>query len=197
MKPANPSKVVTYLLLTHGAGSNRNAPLLVALANAFAPHQIEVVRYDLAFRQARPKGPPRPGDAARDREGLQAEILKLREKHPDQVWLSGVSYGGRQASMLAADHPGLADRLLLISYPLHAPGKTQQRTQHFPQLRTPAFFVHGSRDPFGTEDELKTAIKLIPAPIGFLEIEGGGHDLGRKPADVAARIVSSFLAFAP
>ncbi len=185
-----------YLLLTHGAGSNRSAPLLVALANAFAPHQIEAIRYDLPFRQARLTGPPRPGDAARDREGLHAEILKLREKHPGEIWLGGVSYGGRQASMLASDHPGLADRLLLLSYPLHAPGKQQLRTAHFPNIQTPAFFVHGSRDPFGTEEELKTAIKLIPAPVGFLEIEGAGHDLGRKHGDVAARIVSSFLAFA-
>ena len=54
-----------FLLLTHGAGSNRNAPLLVALANAFSEQGVEVLRYDLAFRQARAKGPPRPGDAAR------------------------------------------------------------------------------------------------------------------------------------
>jgi uncharacterized protein len=189
---------MTHLLLTHGAGSNRNAPLLVALAKAFVEHQIEVVRYDLAFRQDRATGPPRPGDAERDREGLRRELLKIREKHPSQVWLGGQSYGGRQSSILAAETPTLADRLLLLSYPLHPPGKPAQlRTAHLSMLHTPALFVHGSRDPFGTFDELKSAMALIPAPVQLLEIEGAGHDLGRNHAAVAARIASSFLAFAP
>jgi len=184
------------LLLTHGAGSNRNAPLLVALANAFSEHNIEVIRYDLAFRQARPQGPPRPGDAARDREGLREQIAKMREKHPGQVWLGGQSYGGRQSSMLAAETPGLVDRLLLLSYPLHPPGKPAQlRTTHFPQLQTPTLFVHGSKDPFGTVQELTSAIALIPAPVQLLEIEGAGHDLGRNHAATAARIVSSSVDF--
>jgi hypothetical protein len=186
---------VTYLLLTHGAGSNRNAPLLVALANAFSEHGVEVVRYDLPFRQERPHGPPRPGDAARDREGLREQILNLRAKNPEQVWLGGQSYGGRQASMLAAETPGLADRLLLLSYPLHPPGKRDQlRTAHFPKLHAPVFFVHGSKDPFGSIEELKSAMSLLPGPARLLEIEGAGHDLGRDRAAVAARIVSAFLA---
>jgi len=187
---------VTYLLLTHGAGSNRNAPLLVALDHAFSEHQIQVVRYDLPYRQDRAKGPPRPGDAARDREGLRAEILQIREKHPDQVWLGGHSYGGRQCSMLAAETPGLVDRLLFSSYPLHPPGKAQQlRTAHFPKLQAPALFVQGSRDPFGSIAEMKSAIALIPAPVQLLEIEGVGHDLGRNHAAVAARIATAFLGF--
>jgi predicted alpha/beta-hydrolase family hydrolase len=185
---------VTYLLLTHGAGSNRNAPLLVAIANAFSEHQIEVVRYDLPFRQDRPKGPPRPGDAARDREGLRDEINKIREKHPDQIWLGGVSYGGRQCSMLAAESPGLVDRLLLLSYPLHPPGKpTQLRTAHFPQLQTPALFVQGSKDPFGSLDEIQTALALIPAPAQLFDIKGAGHNLGSAAA--AAKIAVAFLDF--
>ncbi len=191
-----PFFIVTYLLLTHGAGSNRNAPLLVALQNAFSEHGIEVVRFNLPYRQLRATGPPRPGDAARDREGLRQEIEKLREKHPDQVWLGGHSYGGRQSSMLAAEAPGLVDRLLLSSYPLHPPGKPEQlRTAHFPKLQTPTFFAHGSKDPFGSIEELKSAMGLIPVPARLLEIERAGHDLGRDHAAVAAKIVSAFLEF--
>src|SRR3984885_2438336 len=187
---------MNFLLLTHGAGSNRNAPLLVALATAFAEHEIQVVRYDLPFRQERPHGPPRPGDAARDREGLREQILNLRAKNPEQVWLGGQSYGGRQASMLAAETPGLADRLLLLSYPLHPPGKREQlRTAHFPKLHAPALFVHGSKDPFGSTEELKTALVLIPAPTQLLEMEGVGHDLGRNHAAAAAKIVAAALEF--
>lgn len=179
------------LILTHGAGSNRNAPLLVALANAFGESGTYVVRYDLPFRQERPHGPPSPAGAARDREGLRAEILKIRETKPGRVWLGGHSYGGRQASMLAAETPGLVDGLLLLSYPLHPPRKPAQlRTAHFPQLLTPAIFVHGSRDPFGSLEELRQAIGLIPAETRLIELEGAGHELGRDHAGLARRIVA-------
>jgi len=186
---------LTFLLLTHGAGSNRNAPLLVAIAEAFHEAHVETLRYDLAFRQQRPHGPPRPGDAARDRESLREQILKIREEKPKRVWLGGHSYGGRQSSILAAEAPELVDALLLLSYPLHPPRKPAElRTAHFPKLRTPALFVHGSRDPFATTDELRNAIALIPSHVNVLEIEGAGHDLGRNHSEVAARIARIFLA---
>ncbi len=182
------------LLLTHGAGSNRNSPLLVAVANAFSEKGVDVLRFDLPFRLQRAHGPPRPGDSARDREGLRQQILKLREKRPGQLWMGGHSYGGRQASILAAETPGLVDRLLLLSYPLHPPRNPDQlRTAHFPRLQTPALFVQGSRDPFGSLDEMKTAIALIPAQVELLPVEGVGHDLGRDLPGVAASIVSAFF----
>jgi predicted alpha/beta-hydrolase family hydrolase len=184
---------LNVLILTHGAGSNRNAPLLVAVANAFAAAGVDVVRYDLPFRQERPHGPPRPADAARDREGLHEQVAKAREKKPDHIWLGGHSYGGRQASVLAAEAPDLVDALLLLSYPLHPPGKPQQlRTAHFPQWKTPALFVHGPRDPFGSLEEMRGALKTISAPTRLLEVEGAGHDLGRKHPELAARIVEAF-----
>jgi predicted alpha/beta-hydrolase family hydrolase len=167
---------------------------LVALADGFREANIEVLRYDLPFRQERPHGPPRPGDAARDREGLREQILKIREKKPERVWLGGHSYGGRQSSMLAAEAPELVDALLLLSYPLHPPRKpTELRTAHFPKLRTPALFVHGSRDPFALTSEIKDAIALIPCHANLLEIEGVGHDLGRNHTELAGRIVGAFL----
>ena len=183
-----------FLLLTHGAGSNRNAPLLVALADAFGQADVEVLRYDLSFRQERPHGPPRPGDAERDRKGLREQLLKIRERKPERVWLGGHSYGGRQSSILAAESPELADALLLLSYPLHPPRKPAElRTAHFPKLRTSSFIIHGSRDPFATTDEIKNAVALIPAHVNLLEIEGAGHDLGKNHSELAARIVQAFL----
>lgn len=186
---------MNYLILTHGAGSNRNAPLLVAVANAFASAGTEVLRYDLAFRQLRPHGPPRPGDAERDRAGLREQVLKAREKKPERVWLGGHSYGGRQASILAAETPGLVEGLLLLSYPLHPPRKPEQlRTAHFLKLETPALFVHGSRDEFATAGELKQALDLIPARTQLIEVAGAGHDLGRDREGLALRIVEAFTA---
>jgi hypothetical protein len=82
--------------------------------------------------------------------------------------------------MAAAEKPGLADALLLLSYPLHPPNRPEQkRTSFFPDLRTPALFVHGTADPFATLEELGCAIALIPARTELLTIEGAGHDLKR------------------
>ena len=178
-RPAAPNHC--GLVLTHGAGSNGQAPLLVALADAFAEAGYTVLRCDLPFRQARNFGPPRPGDAARDRAGLKHAVETMRTLVSGQVFLGGHSYGGRQASLLCADEPALVDGLLLLSYPLHPPGKPDQlRTAHFPRLHTPALFVQGTRDPFGTIPELEAALKLIPLKSRLLTIENAGHDLGFK-----------------
>src|SRR5579884_820283 len=135
------------LVFTHGAGGNSNSILLQAIGNRFADAGYLVLRCDLPFRQARPAGPPRPGDAARDRQGLERAVQVIRERASGRVFLGGQSYGGRQATMLICDLPGLADGLLLTSYPLHPPGKPGQlRTAHFPRLQDPALFIEGSRD---------------------------------------------------
>lgn len=180
------------LVLTHGAGSNAGAPLLVALAEVFAVKGISVLRCDLPFRQARPHGPPSQAAAPRDREGLRRAVAALRKLVPGRVFLGGQSYGGRQATMAAAEDPALADALLLLSYPLHAPQRPgAPRTAHFPSLRTPALFVHGSRDPFGSIEELRDALTLIPARTELLPVEGAGHDLSKRvdPAEAAAQFL--------
>jgi predicted alpha/beta-hydrolase family hydrolase len=166
------------IVLTHGAGGNCRAPLLIAVAEALCAEGMLVLRCDLAFRLRRPFGPPSPATAAEDRAGLREAVTRLRALVAGRVYLGGHSYGGRQASMLAAEEPGLTDGLLLLSYPLHPPEKPLQlRTAHFTSLRTPAVFVHGAKDPFGTPEELRTAVALIPAPVQLIEIEGAGHDL--------------------
>ena len=176
--PATPNH--DGLVLTHGAGSNAQAPLLIALAETFCAGGFTVLRCDLPYRQSRSFGPPGPGDAARDRAGLK-NALAAMNKFSARLFLGGHSYGGRQSSMLAAEHPGLVKALLLLSYPLHPPRKPeQQRTQHLPDLRTPALFVSGTRDPFGSIAELEQALKMIPAKTKLLPIEGAGHDLGFK-----------------
>ncbi|HXZ41065.1 MAG TPA: alpha/beta family hydrolase [Terriglobales bacterium] len=169
------------LILTHGAGGNCRGPLLTALAEAFSGEGFAVLRCDLPFRQARSFGPPRPGEAARDRQGLKNAVSVLRKMAPSRIFLGGQSYGGRQTTMLCADEPELVDGLLLLSYPLHAPGRPDQlRTQHLPKLGVPALFVHGTRDPFGSIEEMKVALKLIPGRTLLFQVEGEGHDLGFK-----------------
>ncbi len=154
--------------------------MLLEVEAQLAAHGVVVRRYDLPFRQQRPTGPPRPADAAADRAGLRAELLKLRGEHK-VVWVGGHSYGGRMASMLCAEEPGIADALLLLAYPLHPPIKREQlRTAHFPSLRTRAVFISGTRDPFGLPAELRQAVAAIPAPLELVLVEGAGHDLAGK-----------------
>jgi predicted alpha/beta-hydrolase family hydrolase len=188
------------LILTHGAGSNSTAPLLVALSETFAGHGYVVLRSDLPFRQERPTGPPFPGTAERDRAGLRNAVAVLRKNVPGRIFLGGHSYGGRQATMLCAAEPDLVSGLLLLSYPLHPPRKPEQlRIQHLPNLRTPSFFVHGTRDPFGSVEEMTKALQLIPAKIELMRVEGAGHDLGFKgktePKEFAGKIALRTLEF--
>ena len=180
------------LVLTHGAGSNCETKLLVAVAGAFAAGGFAVLRCDLHFRQAGLK--PFPAVAALDREGLRRAVDALRGTvSPRRMFLGGHSYGGRQSTMLAADNPGLVDALLLLSYPLHPPKRPDQlRTAHFPGLRTPALFVQGTRDDFGSIDEMRAALALIPARTKLLPVEGARHEL--RP-DAAADIVAAFVDF--
>jgi uncharacterized protein len=172
---------VDGLVLTHGAGSNCNAPLMVALANAFSASGFAVLRCDLPYRQSRPTGPPPRGSAEGDQQGLRAAVACMRRLVPGRVFLGGHSYGGRQSSMLAASEPGLVEALLLLSYPLHPPKRPEDlRTAHFPRLTTPALFVHGARDGFGTLSEMENALELIPARKEFFPIAAAGHELLSK-----------------
>jgi len=176
-----PEKIKAAMLLSHGAGGNCDAPLMVSVAEAFAEAGYCVFRWNLPFRQLRLRGAP-GGSGERDREGIRQAAHELRGLAPAvSLYLAGQSYGGRQSSMVAAEDPGGCDGLLLLSYPLHPPGKPAQlRTEHFPRLRVPAVFVHGTRDPFGTVEELREAIQLIPAPTRLQVVEGAGH--GVPPA---------------
>jgi uncharacterized protein len=205
-------------VLTHGAGGNAQAPLLIALAETFCAAGFTVLRCDLPFRQVRSWGPPGPGDAAHDREGLKNAVSSLkkivgaplladvaRAANPSvqtsgRFFLGGHSYGGRQSSMLCAEEPELASGLLLLSYPLHPPRKQeQQRTQHLPNLHTPALFVHGTRDPFGSREELEQAIKMIPGKTKLTVVQGAGHDLGFKGKarreELPEQVIREFISF--
>jgi len=189
------------LALTHGAGSDCNAPLLVALAECFAAAGYAVLRCDLPFRQKRPSGPPHASTGGEDRAGLRNAVLALAQLLPGPVYLGGLSYGGRQASIVADKEPDLVGGLLLLSYPLHAPGNpTRLRTGHFLNLHVPTLFIHGTKDPFGSVEEIQAARKLIPAKTELVAVEGAGHDLGYSKKGVRVRdlpstILASFTQF--
>ena len=119
----------------------------------------------------------------------------MRDSGQAPVFLGGHSYGGRQASILASEQPDITDGLLLLSYPLHPPNKPAQlRTAHFAKLQTPALFIHGTNDPFGSIEELQSSLQLIPARTNLVAIEKAGHDLARGKFDIETLVLRSFEA---
>jgi predicted alpha/beta-hydrolase family hydrolase len=181
------------VVLTHGAGGNRESPMLQRLCDEWARRGWLAVRYDLPYRRRRPKGPP-SGSAAADRAGIVEAITVCRGLAHGPVIAGGHSYGGRLTSMVVAEKEARVDVLTLFSYPVHPPGKPERaRTQHLPNIAVPTVFTHGTSDPFGTLDEVRGAAALIPAPTQIVEIAGARHDLGSKTLDVAGLAVAAAL----
>lgn len=180
------------VLLTHGAGGNRESPMLVKICDEWASRGWLAIRYNLPYRRRRPKGPP-SGSAAADQEGIAETITLARTLTDGPVIAGGHSYGGRMTSMVTADGAG-PDVLMLFSYPLHPPGKPERaRTEHLPRITVPTVFTHGSADPFGTLDELTAAVALVGGPTELVAIPGARHDLGSKTSDVPALAVDAAL----
>jgi predicted alpha/beta-hydrolase family hydrolase len=181
------------VLLAHGAGGNRDSPMLQRLCDEWARRGFLAIRYDLPFRRRRPKGPP-SGSGAGDREGITAAIGYARGLADGPLIAGGHSYGGRQTSMVVAAGGAQMDLLALFSYPLHPPGKPERaRTEHLPDIGVPTVFTHGTSDPFGTPAEIQAAAALIPAAHQVVEIPGARHDLASKTLDVPVLAVDAAL----
>ncbi len=180
------------VLLTHGAGGNRESPMLVRLCDEWARRGWLAVRYDLPYRRRRPKGPP-SGSAAADQAGIADAVALARSLTAGPVLAGGHSYGGRMTSMAVADGV-VVEALALFSYPLHPPGKPERaRVEHLPRITVPTVFTHGTSDPFATIDELRAAAALVSGPTEVVEITGARHDLGSKTVDVPALAVDAAL----
>jgi uncharacterized protein len=182
------------VLLAPGAGSNRDQPSLVAIETALAP--VPVARMDFPYRKAGKKIPDKTPVLL---EAVRAEASSLVASSacaPERLVLGGRSMGGRMCSMAVAE--GLpAAALILICYPLHPPGKPENlRIAHLPELALPCMFIHGTRDPFATPDELREHTAAIPGPVTHVWVDGKGHDL--KGADrLIASTVSEWLVGLP
>jgi hypothetical protein len=166
------------LLLAPGAGADRNQATLVALDHAATGAGLTVVRMDFPYRQAGRKAPDRPPVLV---ESVRSEASDLAKQCRRMV-LGGRSMGGRICSMAVAEglEAGGVDvvGLLLISYPLHPPGRPEKmRTDHFAQLDVACLFVSGTRDAFGSPAEMEEATRSIPGPVTHRWIEGKDHGL--------------------
>ena len=176
----------TGLLLAPGAGADRDQSALVAVDRAVTGAGGEVVRMDFPYRKAGRRAPDKPAVLVK---AVNEEATALRARTARLV-LGGRSMGGRMCSMAVAD--GLeAEGLVLMSYPLHPPGRPDKlRTDHFPALKVPCLFVSGTRDAFGSAAELEVAASAMRGPVSFEWIEGKDHALRGADAAVADIVVA-------
>jgi predicted alpha/beta-hydrolase family hydrolase len=177
------------LLLTPGAGATRENRTLVAVESAVTALEppLAVERVDFPYRLAGKRMPDRPPVAVAH---VREEARRLADRlgvGPEHLLLGGRSYGGRMCSMAVAD--GLqAAGLVLLSYPLHPPGKPDRlRVEHFGKIEVPVLFVSGDADPFGSPAELAEHAAAIPGPTTFVTLRGA-HDLKGKDAQVASAV---------
>jgi predicted alpha/beta-hydrolase family hydrolase len=172
---------MSAVLLTPGASATRDHPSLVIIDGELTAAGVVVERIDL------PSSRPGPKVLQAIAAGAGALAAKAGVE-PADVVLGGRSFGGRMCSVAAAG--GLpAKGLALLSYPLHPPGRPQQlRIEHFAQLTMPCLFVSGTRDAFGTPDELEAATEAIPGRVTHVWIHDGDHGMRRHNRDVAQAV---------
>jgi predicted alpha/beta-hydrolase family hydrolase len=192
------------VLLAHGAGADMNAAALTAVADALADARVPSLRFNFAYRSAGRRGPDRAPvleAAAREAAG---ELVRRSKLAPERLVLGGRSMGGRICSQVAANErePVPALGLALLGYPLHPPGKPEQlRVEHFPRLAMPVLFVSGTRDSFGTPDELKRQAKTVTGTVSFHWVETGDHGFkplkssGLTPAQAVAEVADAVVRF--
>jgi predicted alpha/beta-hydrolase family hydrolase len=173
------------LLLTPGAGADRTQSALVAVDAAVAALGVAVERMDFPYRKAGRRSPDSQVTLVRAVREEAGTLARRAGVPATAVWLGGRSMGGRMCSIAVAEGQPAAG-LVLISYPLHPPGRPERlRTEHFPALTVPCLFVSGTRDAFGTQAELLQATPAIPGPVTHLWLEGRDHGLRGGDAQVA------------
>lgn len=172
------SPLLAGLVLTPGASATREHSQLVAIDRALTALDVAVERIDL----------PKTSSAPRHVRAIAEAAVALSERtglDPAHIFLGGRSMGGRMCSMAVAE--GLpAAGLVLVSYPLHPPGRPEKaRTAHFAAIEVPTLFVSGTKDAFGTPEELEAATALVSGPIFHAWVHTGDHGLRAKDGVVA------------
>ncbi len=180
-----PTRAVAGLVLAPGASAGRDQPALVAMDAAVSASGVRVERIDFPYRLAGRRAPDRPPVLIATVRSAAEDLARTLRTATGRIALGGRSMGGRMCSMAVAE--GLqAAALVLVSYPLHPPGRPERlRTEHFGALDVPCLFVSGTRDAFGTPDELEAATAGIPGPVTHCWLDGGDHGLRGRDAQVA------------
>jgi predicted alpha/beta-hydrolase family hydrolase len=179
------------LILTPGSSARRDHPGLLAVDHVVTEAGIAVERIEFPSQAAGKRRPDPPEMCIQTIRAASVALAARLNVAPGRLALGGRSMGGRMCSMAVAE--GLdAAALVLISYPLHPPGRPDRlRTAHFPQLHLPCLFVSGRRDAFATPAELENETAAIPGPVTLMFVDGD-HSLRKRESEVAD-IVGAWL----
>ena len=175
--PANKkSRAGMTLILGHGAGGGQTGSFMVTFATELAARGIDAVTFNFFYAEHR-RGAPDKNDLL---EACYRAVIQAVRKHPklrrNKLAIGGKSMGGRIASQVAASGVSDIAGLVFLGYPLHPPGRPEQlRAKHLPDIKSPMLFVQGSRDTFGTADELRKVMNEFNAPAELFVIESGDH----------------------
>jgi predicted alpha/beta-hydrolase family hydrolase len=174
--PPGPSQPLATLLLAHGAGAPQSSPFMVAFARGLARRGCLLVTFNFPYTEHGRRLP----DRAPALEACFRDVIAAIRARPDlaaaPLVIGGKSMGGRMASHLAAQ--GVADLagILALGYPLHPPGRPERpRAEHLARIRRPMLIVQGSRDAFGTPEELRPVLEPLGATVTLHVVEGGDH----------------------
>jgi predicted alpha/beta-hydrolase family hydrolase len=193
-----PEDAPTTLVLAHGAGGPMDSPFMVRVATGIAAGGVRVARFEFPYMDARRRGersgPPDPEPVLRRR---WLDVI-AQMGGGGRLVIGGKSLGGRIASLIA-DEAG-ARGLVCLGYPFHPPGQPERlRTAHLQDFRTPALLVQGTRDPFGSRDEVCSY--RLSSRIRLAWIEDGDHSFkprarsGRSEEETLAEAVALVTAF--
>ena len=173
---AGDNRAGVTLILGHGAGANQASSFIVSFATALAARGIETVSFNFLYsEQGRRVPDPGPKLEACYRAVIEA-VRNRKGRHGGKLAIGGKSMGGRIASQVAAAGVGGIAGLVYLGYPLHAPGRPDRmRAAHLSKVGAPMLFVQGSRDAFGTPEELRPVIEQIRPQPELYVVEGGDH----------------------
>ena len=168
------------LVLGHGAGAPQTHPFMVRMALGLARRGVHAVTFNFAYAE-KGRGRPDRNDALEECFARVIDAVRARgtTRARTPLFIGGKSMGGRIASQVAASGHGDARGLVFLGYPLHPPGKPEKlRSKHLPSIAAPMLFVHGTRDPFGTVDELSPIMSKLTIGTKLYVVEGGDHSFG-------------------
>jgi predicted alpha/beta-hydrolase family hydrolase len=192
------------VVLGHGAGADMRSDFMEFFATALSERGLAVVRFNFPYKELTGQRPPDKMDVLVEtyREVVAASA-KRTGSPPGPLFVGGKSMGGRVASVLCAEKYVTPSGLVFLGYPLHAPGKpTELRSAHLAKIGKPMLFCQGTRDPFGTAEELNGERKRLKLPGAMHVVEGGDHSFAvpkamsgkqRGAMDGAADAVAAFV----
>ncbi len=196
------ANAVASLILAHGAGAGQRSGFMVAAAKALAARGITTATFDFPYMAEKRKVPDKAPVLEAAWRAAVGESSHLDEFAGLPLFIGGKSMGGRIASQVAADNTLPLSGLVYLGYPLHPPGKPdQRRDKHLPSIQAPMLFVQGSKDAFGSSDEIRALLPQLNRSTVLHEIDGGDHSFkvparaGRTPAAVLDEVFDTVVAF--